>query len=184
MKSNLHEMQLHELFGTAESYAQTQLRQTGIVAPAYFYAGDDGRSVVVSPGFETSEAKHQFTAMLRVLALARRITAGVLVTHTWLKFYEPDEVIDLHEPIAKAPGREEFVLLAGECRGGGTRKLLPVVRTDNGSFHHFGEPIVAGDIQSWPPDLLPEKEPDATVYEAAKTVWRLLEQQAEGQRSE
>ncbi len=38
--------------------SKTQLHQTGIVAPAYFYVGEDGRSVVLSPGFETSAAKH------------------------------------------------------------------------------------------------------------------------------
>ncbi len=110
--------------------------------------------------------------------------ANTIVTHTRLKFYEPDEVIDLHEPIAKAPDREEFVLLAGECRGGGTKKLLPVMRSEDGRFHRFGESIVAGAMQGWPPDLLPGNEPDAAECEAAKTVWRLLELQTEGQRCE
>lgn len=140
--------------------------------------------MVLSPGFETTRAKYQFTALLRILAVARNITAGVIVTHTWLKFSEPDELIDLDVPTSPAPGREEFVLLTGECRGGGTRKLLPVLRSVEGHFYGFGPPIVAGAIHGWPPDLLPEYQPDDAVCAAVKEVWRLLERQDHAQRPE
>ncbi len=95
-----------------------------------------------------------------------------MVLEAWAKFAQPGETLDTTEPPSEALDRREVVMLMGESQQGQKRKLLPIVRSDNGRFFGFGESEMPelDELKGRFAQILPEKTPDATLRELAAAL--------------
>ena len=156
---------LDDLLTCAERYAEAALRKTGSMLPVLFLVGPDGPQMLVPDNLADAAAKDDFATTARLMCIAHGATACVMGLEAWAKFATGQEQLDPAEPPSESFDRKEIVVLMGEDRAGKKQKLLPIVRSDNGTFFGFGEgtlPAFDGMegrfAQILPPNIPAEKE--------------------------
>jgi hypothetical protein len=160
---------LDELLANAEHYAGFCMRNSGQITPALFLTGPEGVLMFVPQSLADANDKQKFADQCRLMCIAHAATACVMVLEAWAKFAQPGESLDTTEPPSEALDRREVVMLMGESQQGQKRKLLPIVRSDNGRFFGFGESEMPelDELKGRFAQILPEKTPDATLRELA-----------------
>jgi hypothetical protein len=164
--------QLEDLLKRGHEYALNELRRWHRISPAFLYCSDGKVSMAVSPEFESERAKQHFFNSARLISIAERATAGLIVCSCWLKTPGPGESLNSNEAIEQALDRREYVLLAGEARSVSKQILFPVIRYDNGHFHGLGEAEVPTHLAGKFNGLVPQQEPDPAAQEIARALLR------------
>ena len=156
---------LDDLLICAEHYAEAALRETGCMPPVLFLVGLDGPQMLVPDSLADAAAKDDFATTARLMCIAHGATACVMGLEAWAKFATAQEALDPAEPPSESFDRKEIVVLMGEDRTGKKQKLLPIVRSDNGTFFGFAEgnlPAFDGMegrfAQILPPNIPAEKD--------------------------
>jgi len=162
---------LDELLANAAHYAAYCLNYSGSVTPACFLLAAEGQRMLTPRGLADEAQKNDFANLARLACLAWDATACVMVLEVWAKFATPEAPLDLTEAPSEALDRKEYVILAGESRGGNRQQFLPIVRYDNGKFYRLGDPEEPGvEMQGRFAQILPPKAPDAATRELAQAL--------------
>jgi hypothetical protein len=133
---------LADLFSHAERYAEFSLRYHGSVPGSLLMKGPSGPGVYVPRNLDGDQAKNQFAATARQLAIAHEASAVVMVFEAWATHAAPGVPLDPTLPPSQAPNRQEVVALIGEAAGVQQAIFLPIQRHAAGGFSGFGPACV------------------------------------------
>lgn len=168
--NNSKKTKLNSLAELAVRHACEELAKDPRIAPAYFYVGECGQSLAITPPFQSDEEKNRFIEGLRILAVAEKATAGVLVVDCWLKFLDGQDNRNSGGQLSQDPDRKECVLLSGEAQGTSLVRYYPILRSQNGKFTGLGEPMILDVVECGVVKILPAREPDAAAQLVAKAL--------------
>jgi hypothetical protein len=141
-KMNARTESLDDLLSHAERYAEFSLRYHGSVPSTLLLLGPSGPGIYVPRHLDGDQAKDQFAATARQLALAHEATAVVTVLEAWAAHAAPGVPFGPTLPPSQAPNRQEVVALIGEAAGVQKAMFLPIQRHAAGGFSGFGPACV------------------------------------------
>jgi hypothetical protein len=167
---------LDELMTRAEGYADFSMRQIGRVPPALLAKSPDGLLHFTPTSLADERAKNHFANTARLICVAYRAAAAVLVIESWMKLAKPGESLDPTEPPSEALDRQEVVALMGEVPGQQRQRILPIIRTDAGGFFGFGDFDVPemDEIQGRFAQMFPPKQPPGEARQLARAMLTAL----------
>lgn len=141
MSPNENPKTLDDLLANARHYAEFCMRNSGRMSPTLFLLGSNGRQVMFLPEkLADEQAKDDFAAQSKLMALACGATITVMALEAWMKTAKPGEDLDPTEMPSEAFDRQECVVLMGESNAEGQKQqMLPIIRSDNHKFFGFGE---------------------------------------------
>lgn len=163
---------LDELLTKAEDYASCSMRNCGRVPPTLMALGRDGLICFVPESMGDERAKDNFALTSRLICVAHRASAAVMILEAWMAVAAANGSLDLTVPPSEAANRREVVMLNGESHFGGRQKFLPIIRTDAGGFFGFGEfdgpPVTS--LRGRFTQFIPPKTPTREMEEYAHRV--------------
>ncbi len=177
---------LDGLIAQAQGYAEFSMRKIGQVPPTLIALSPKGPIHLIPQNLADERAKNHFANTARLVCIAHDVTAAVLVLESWMTAAKPGEELDTTEPPSEAFDRQEVVMLLGEAVGQQKRRLLPIIRSDNGDFFGFGD-YQGPKLDSFEgrfAQILPPKKPDTEaklLAGAMLTVRGITEQALRGQ---
>jgi hypothetical protein len=153
-----------QLIAKAKVYAEIHLRKQGAIPPMFLAVTPDESLTLFPKNVEDEKAKESFGFFARLTCAAHGAIGAMFVAEAWVSAIEPGEPPDL--PLSDAFNRKESVLIASELMAGAQRHtLLPIIRTDAGTYFGLGEPEtmpadLCHDRSTWflPPDQLSESD--------------------------
>jgi hypothetical protein len=133
---------LDDLLSHAERYAEMSLRYGGSVPGTLLLVGPSGPGIYAPRNLDGDQAKDQFAATARQLAIAHEAAAVVMVFEAWAAHAAPGVPLDPTLPPSQVPNRQEVVALIGEAAGVQQAIFLPIQRHAAGGFSGFGPACV------------------------------------------
>jgi len=163
---------LKELVTKADLYVKQAMSREGRVRPMLLIQNLEGTAMMLPNSFTSDQGKDAFVAAGRLMCVAHGAAAAVFVAEGWACLRESGKPLDLSTPPSKSPDRQEVLMVMGESRYEGDRKLLPIVRSTNGRFVGFGEPHRLSDhqLKGRFAQFLPEKYPSREDQRKAKQL--------------
>ena len=130
---------------------------------------------------DTVQAKNQFAAQARQMAIAQGATAAVLVLEAWAVHAAPGVPLDPTLPPSQSPHRQEIVALLGEATGIQRAVMLPIQRHAAGGFSNFGPAQIPAADQAVGrfAQILPETPPTPEEQARARAQLRAQGMQQE-----
>ena len=153
-----------QLIAKSKAYAEIHLRKQGNIPPMFLAVTPDESFTLFPENVEDEKARESFGFFARLTCAAHGAIGAMFVAEAWVSAIEPGEPPDL--PLAEAFNRKECVLIASELMAGAQRHtLLPIIRTDAGTYFGLGEPEtmpadLGHDGSTWflPPDQITESD--------------------------
>jgi hypothetical protein len=166
---------LDDLLAQAEHYANYCMRNMGRVPPTLFLIGADGPVMFVPENMADDGAKDDFATTARLMCIAHAASACVMTLEAWAKFAKPGEEFDMTEAPSEAFDRREVVVFMGESRDGQKQRILPIIRSDNGTFFGFGESEMPelDEMKGRFAHILPTKVPDDGLRQVARAMLKV-----------
>ncbi len=174
MITNSSPQSLDDLLRTAENYADFTLRYGGRVPEALLLLGPSGPSLYLPKNLSDEQAKDEFAATARHLAIAHDATALVMVFEAWARLAKPGVPLDANLPPSEAPDRQEVVALIGEAVGAQQARMIPILRNAVGTFSGLGESCVQtfDRAQGRFAEILPAQPPTAEEKARSEAILR------------
>lgn len=178
MQINVQELEreaLKQLMTHAELFALQSMRTIGQVPATLFIQTVEGPIALRPRSLGSTEAKDDFAATARLMCIAHKASATVLVAESWFRTAKKGQSLDLSVAPSEAPDRQEIVAIMGETRYGAAQKMLPIMRTA-GRFEGFGEALAVesgrGDYKTQGrfSSFLPEQYPDQHSQDRAREI--------------
>jgi hypothetical protein len=170
MKTNTNSI-TEELLKNGRAYAEKQLRETGKVSPGFIGITPDDRVLLSTDGLRDDEDKEKFATVARMLCVAHKMLGTVLVAEVWTAQKSSDEPADTLP--SESINRREYVVISIETADRTfIQELLPIIRTDAGTFFGLGEAEVtlADSAEGRMTHFLPAAEPS----EPERAIARML----------
>ncbi len=153
-----------QLIAKAKAYAEIHLRKQGTIPPLFLAVTPNESFTLFPENVEDEKTRESFGFLARLTCAAHGAIGAMFVAEAWVSAIEPGEPPDL--PLSEAFNRKECVLIASELMAGAQRHtLLPIIRTDAGTYFGLGEPEtmpadLGGDRSTWflPPDQITESD--------------------------
>lgn len=187
MTSNQPIKSLDDLFASAQHYAESSMRFGGRVPGTLFLLAPSGVGVYVPQSLGDEQAKSNFAAAARRLAIAHDASAVVMVLEAWTTVSTSGVPLDPTIPPSQAPDRQEVVALVGEAAGVQKVSFLPIQRNAAGTFSGFGETrvVCCDQIQGRFAQILPAQPPteEERLHAAATLRAMGITQTATGPKS-
>ena len=157
-------------------FVKHSMQTLGHVPPTIFIHGENGKAMFGPQKLPDDRSKDEFVALSRVMCIAHKADATVLVTEAWMKSAKKGEKLDLKKQPSQYADREEVVIMLGETRAGCQQRILPMLRADKGKFVGFGEErkIDAEKIKGRFANFIPRIAPDEQNRTMAKLVLKKL----------
>ena len=165
---------LDDLLDQAKRYAEFSMRYSGRVPTTLLLLGPSGPGIYVPRNLDDEQAKNDFAAVARRMAIAHDATAVVMVVEAWARRATSDVPLDLTIPPSQAPDRQEVVSLVGEALGLQKVTFLPIRRTATGAFSGFGPDCVQNfnQMQGRFAEILPAQTPTSEEKASAQAILR------------
>lgn len=152
----------------AADCAKFQLQHGGAFQPAYLYSNGSEIGVLSRADWDSAEAHTDFGEAVFLLAVARNVTACVLIVLIEATPQSPAGP----DPAGSRGGTREFVLLCWEARVGKAQFILPVLRSASGEFTGFGDPQ-AVEVPEHFSGSIPTQEPSLAERRDAERLLKI-----------
>jgi hypothetical protein len=152
------------LLDMAEKHARKQLQQHAAFIPFFFFMKDSQTGMAWgNPG----ESADSFARAIRHLAIAKNITAGMVVELLKnVKVNRPAVNLPPGHPLSQKSVAKEYVMATWQSRTDAVTCVLPVHRNADGTFSDFGEAFGANQVP-WLANIVPLQAPDLVERRSA-----------------
>jgi len=160
------------LMDQAVAYAEQKMRELGHVPPVILGVTTGKPFVVMPDRLDDVAAKNAFANMASLACVAHGAIGVAFIAEVWAATGG-----DIDTPPTEAFDRQECVMISVEFIGGKMhQKLLPIIRTDAGTFFGFGEAevIKPDSVHGRFARFLPTELPSKAIRMAAGAILKTL----------